>query len=94
MRKMRIKDEFKGKTVIIYNSVLGNQSVLIDKILPKQYEWYFKNGLKHIFEAEETVEEIVGDTIVSVEETENTKVVSYDYNNEIQPTKKTRTKKK
>jgi hypothetical protein len=58
MRKMKIKEEFKGKTVIIYNSVLGNQSVLIDKILPKQYEWYFKNGLKHIFEADE-VEEIV-----------------------------------
>ncbi len=91
---MKIKDEFKGKTVIIYNSVLGNQSVVIDKILEKQYEWYFKNGLKHIFEAKETVEEIVGDTIVSVEETENTKVVSYDYNSQIQPTKKTRTKKK
>ena len=63
MRKMRIKDEFKGKTVIIYNSVLGNQSVLIDKILPKQYEWYFKNGLKHIFEADE-VEEIVEEEVI------------------------------
>lgn len=68
MRKMKIKDEFKGKTVIIYNSVLGNQSVLIDKILPKQYEWYFKNGLKHIFEAEETVEEIIEEVEV-IEET-------------------------
>jgi hypothetical protein len=65
---MKIKDEFKGKTVIIYNSVLGNQSVLIDKILPKQYEWYFKNGLKHIFEAEETVEEIIEEVEV-IEET-------------------------
>jgi len=63
MRKMKIKDEFKGKTVIIYNSVLGNQSVLIDKILPKQYEWYFKNGLKHIFEADE-VEEIVEEEVI------------------------------
>ena len=79
MRKMKIKDEFKGKTVIIYNSVLGNQSVLIDKILPKQYEWYFKNGLKHIFEAEETVEEIIEE----VEVIEETPVP-----------KKTRTKKK
>lgn len=59
MRKMKIKDEFKGKTIIIYNSVLGNQSVVIDKILPKQHEWYYKNGLSHIFEAEETVEEII-----------------------------------
>jgi len=59
MRKMKIKEEFKGKTVIIYNSVLGNQSVVIDKILSKQYDWYYKNGLSHIFEAEEAVEEIV-----------------------------------
>ncbi len=81
MRKMKIKDEFKGKTVIIYNSVLGNQSVLIDKILPKQYEWYFKNGLKHIFEADE-VEEIV-EEIVEEEVIEETTVP-----------KKTRTKKK
>jgi hypothetical protein len=78
MRKMKIKDEFKGKTVIIYNSVLGNQSVLIDKILPKQYEWYFKNGLKHIFEAEETVEEIVEEEVIE----------------EVIVPKKTRTKKK
>ena len=63
MRKMKIKEEFKVKTVIIYNSVLGNQSVLIDKILPKQYEWYFKNGLKHIFEADE-VEEIVEEEVI------------------------------
>jgi hypothetical protein len=78
MRKMKIKDEFKGKTVIIYNSVLGNQSVLIDKILPKQYEWYFKNGLKHIFEAEETVEEIVEEEVIE----------------EVIVPRKTRTKKK
>jgi len=63
MRKMKIKDEFKGKTVIIYNSVLGNQSIVIDKILEKQYEWYFKNGLKHIFEADE-VEEIVEEEVI------------------------------
>jgi hypothetical protein len=78
MRKMKIKDEFKGKTVIIYNSVLGNQSVLIDKILPKQYEWYYKNGLKHIFEAEETVEEIIEVEVIE----------------EVIVPKKTRTKKK
>jgi hypothetical protein len=81
MRKMKIKEEFKGKTVIIYNSVLGNQSVVIDKILPKQYEWYFKNGLKHIFEADE-VEEIVEEEVTE-EVIEETPVP-----------KKTRTKKK
>jgi len=63
MRKMKIKEEFKGKTVIIYNSVLGNQSIVIDKILEKQHEWYFKNGLKHIFEADE-VEEIVEEEVI------------------------------
>ena len=56
---MQIKDEYKGKTVIVYNSVLGNQNVIIDKIPPKHYEWYSRNGLGHIFEAEATVEEIV-----------------------------------
>ena len=32
MRKMQIKNEYKGKTVIVYNSVLGNKTVIIDKI--------------------------------------------------------------
>lgn len=80
MKKMKIKDEFKGKTVIIYNSVLGNQNIVIDKILFKQYEWYYKNGLKHIFEAEETVEEIIEEVEEVVEE--------------VTVPKKTRTKKK
>lgn len=79
MKKMKIKDEFKGKTVIIYNSVLGNQNVIIDQMLEKHHEWYYKNGLKHIFEAEETVEEIVEEVEV-IEETPMPK--------------KTRTKKK
>lgn len=79
MKKMKIKDEFKGKNIIIYNSVLGNQNIVIDKILPKHYDWYYKNGLKHIFEAEETVEEIIEEVEV-IEETPMPK--------------KTRTKKK
>ena len=57
MRKMQIKDEYKGKTVIVYNSVLGNQSVIIDQMLPKHYEWYSRNGLAHIFENKTTIEE-------------------------------------
>jgi hypothetical protein len=75
---MQIKDEYKGKTVIVYNSVLGNQNVIIDKILPKHYEWYSRNGLGHIFEAEATVEEIVDEEEVI----------------EVPVVKKTRTKKK
>jgi len=81
MRKMKIKEEFKGKTVIIYNSVLGNQNIVIDKILPKQYDWYYKNGLSHIFEAEETVEETVEEIVEEVVK-------------EVTVPKKTRTKKK
>jgi len=52
---MQIKEEFKGKTVVIYNSILGNQNVVIDQMLPKTYEWYSKNGLAHIFEEEATI---------------------------------------
>jgi len=52
---MQIKNEYKGKTVIVYNSILGNQNVIIDKILPKYYDWYSRNGLGHIFEAEVTI---------------------------------------
>jgi hypothetical protein len=78
MRKMQIKNEYKGKTVIVYNSILGNQNVIIDKILPKDYDWYSRNGLGHIFEAEATVEEIVDEEEVI----------------EVPVVKKTRTKKK
>jgi hypothetical protein len=63
---MQIKEEYKGKTVIVYNSVLGNQNVIIDKILPKHYEWYSRNGLAHIFEAEVTVKEIVEEEVIEV----------------------------
>lgn len=85
MRKMQIKNEYKGKTVIVYNSVLGNQNVIIDKILPKHYEWYSRNGLGHIFEAEETIETAYVWSDVLDEEEE---VI------EVQVVKKTRTKKK
>lgn len=40
------------------------------------------------------VKKVVGDTVVTVEETKTEKVVSYELNDEIKPAKKTRTKKK
>lgn len=85
MRKMQIKEEYKGKTVIVYNSVLGNQNVIIDKILPKHYDWYSRNGLAHIFEAEVTIKPtyVWSDVLDEEEEVIEVPVV-----------KKTRTKKK
>ena len=85
MRKMQIKEEYKGKTVIVYNSVLGNQNVIIDKILPKHYDWYSRNGIGHIFEAEATIKPtyVWSDVLDEEEEVIEVPVV-----------KKTRTKKK
>jgi hypothetical protein len=76
MRKMQIKDEYKGKTVIVYNSVLGNQNVIIDKILPKHYDWYSRNGLAHVFEAEATIKptfELTEEEVVPVVKKTRTK---------------------
>ncbi len=76
MRKMQIKNEYKGKTVIVYNSVLGNQNVIIDKILPKHYDWYSRNGLAHIFEAEGTIvwsDELTEEEVVPVVKKTRTK---------------------
>jgi len=73
---MQIKDEYKGKTVIVYNSVLGNQNVIIDKILPKDYDWYSRNGLGHIFEAEGTIvwsDELTEEEVVPVVKKTRTK---------------------
>lgn len=76
MRKMQIKDEYKGKTVIVYNSVLGNQNVIIDKILPKHYDWYSRNGLGHIFEIQATIKptfELTEEEVVPVVKKTRTK---------------------
>jgi len=73
---MQIKNEYKGKIVIIYNSVLGNQNVIIDQILPKHYEWYSRNGLGHIFEAEATIKptfELTEEEVVPVVKKTRTK---------------------
>jgi len=87
---MQIKDEYKGKTVIVYNSVLGNQNVIIDKILPKHYDWYSRNGLGHIFEAEATVEEIVDEAYtLAMAQLSGVKAPE-----QVPVVKKTRTKKK
>jgi hypothetical protein len=76
---MQIKDEYIRQDCYYLYSVLGNQNVIIDQMLPKHYEWYSRNGLSHIFEAEATIKP----TFDKPEVIEEVPVV-----------KKTRTKKK
>jgi hypothetical protein len=47
---MRIKDEYKGKTIITYDSVLGQRKIEVDKIDTTRFAYYVSIGLSHIFE--------------------------------------------
>lgn len=49
---MKIKDEYKGKTIITYDSVLGERRVEVDKIDPKRFAYYTTIGLGYLFEKE------------------------------------------
>jgi TfoX/Sxy family transcriptional regulator of competence genes len=49
---MKIKDEYKGKTIITYDSVLGQRRIEVDKIHPAQFKYYQTIGLGYIFESE------------------------------------------
>jgi len=49
---MKIKEEYKGKTIIIYDSILGQRRVEVDRIHPAQFKHYVTMGLGYIFEAE------------------------------------------
>ena len=48
---MRIKEEYKGKTIITYDSVLGERRIEVDKIDPKRFTYYTSIGLGYLFEA-------------------------------------------
>lgn len=48
---MKIKDEYKGKTIITYDSVLGERRIEVDKIDPKRFTYYTSIGLGYLFEA-------------------------------------------
>lgn len=48
---MKIKQEFKGKT-IVKSTTLGNITVVIDNIDVKRYQYYVSIGLGYIFEKE------------------------------------------
>jgi hypothetical protein len=47
---MKIKEEHKGKTIITYDSVLGQRKIEVDKIDPKRFSYYNTIGLGYLFE--------------------------------------------
>ena len=49
---MKLKDEYKGKTIIQYDSVLGERRIEVDKIDPKRFTYYQSIGLGYLFEKE------------------------------------------
>lgn len=49
---MKIKDEYKGKTIISYDSILGERRIEVDKIDPKRFTYYQSMGLGYLFEKE------------------------------------------
>ena len=48
---MKIKSEYKGKT-IIKKTTLGNMTIVVDKIDVSRYKYYVSIGLGYIFEKE------------------------------------------
>lgn len=46
----KIKPEYIGKTVKVYDRVLGSKTIVVDKINLKNVAYYQSIGLKHIFE--------------------------------------------
>lgn len=49
---MKIKDEYKGKTIISYDSILGERRIEVDKIDLKRFTYYQSMGLGYLFEKE------------------------------------------
>jgi len=50
---MKIKDEYKGKT-IVKNTTLGNMTVIVDNIDVSKYRYYVSIGFGYLFEKETT----------------------------------------
>ena len=50
---MKIKDEYKGKT-IVKNTSLGNMTIVVDNIDVKKYQYYVSIGFGYLFEKENT----------------------------------------
>jgi hypothetical protein len=47
---MKIKEEYKGKTIVSYDSVLGQRKIEVDKIDPRRFTYYVSMGLGYLFE--------------------------------------------
>ena len=70
---MKIKDEYKGKT-IVKNTSLGNMTVIVDNIDMKRYQYYVSIGFGYLFENQTTTAPIRYEGIESDEQTEAPKV--------------------
>lgn len=49
---MKIKEEYKGKTIIKYDSILGEKRIIVNNLDPKQFTYYQSVGLGYLFEHE------------------------------------------
>jgi hypothetical protein len=49
---MKIKDEFKGKVIVKYDSVLGQKRIEVDKLDTTRFNYYQSIGLGYLFEPE------------------------------------------
>ena len=47
---MKIKEEFKGKVIVKYDSVLGERRIEVNKLDPKRFSYYQSIGLGYLFE--------------------------------------------
>ena len=55
---MKIKEQWKGKTLISYDPILGERRIEVDKIQPKDEARIKKMGYDYIFEDEAEVKPI------------------------------------
>jgi hypothetical protein len=66
---MKIKDEYKGKT-IVKNTSLGNMTIVVDNIDVKKYQYYVSIGFGYLFEKETATAPIRYEGIEADEQTE------------------------
>lgn len=57
----KIKPEYIGQTVKVYDRILGSKTIIVNKINLKNVAYYQSIGLKHIFEevVTKTTEDVV-----------------------------------
>lgn len=49
---MKIKEEYKGRVIVVYDSILGQKRIEVDKIDLKRIQFYVSIGLGYVFEPE------------------------------------------